>query len=60
MVIRHIYNQETTLEAAIQQDQDLALQAFDQEPLLSSLSPEQIIDLFDEMVANTKEYLVGW
>lgn len=60
LVIRHVHNQEVTLQAALGQDKDLALQAFLQDPLLSTLTPEEATELFEEMLSNTREYLNGW
>lgn len=59
MVSGHIYNQETTLIAALTKDKDLAFQAFVQDPLVH-LDPEQTKELFDKMLLNTQNYLVGW
>jgi len=60
LVMRHINNQETTLEAALKCDKHLALQAFVQDPLLSTTPPEQAEELFETMLFQTKSYLSGW
>ncbi|KKI92543.1 glucosidase [Bacillus sp. SA1-12] len=60
MVSRHIHNQETTLQAALTKDKDLAFQAFVQDPLVSQLSPDQASELFEQMLVNTHKYLPGW
>ncbi|TCN22539.1 family 4 glycosyl hydrolase [Mesobacillus foraminis] len=60
MVLRHIHIQEMTLRAAIDCDRELALRAFTQDPLLSTLSPEEAEELFEKMLFNTKSYLPGW
>ncbi|MBT2653953.1 alpha-glucosidase/alpha-galactosidase [Bacillus sp. ISL-18] len=60
MVLRHIHNQEMTLRAAIDRDRPLALSAFKQDPLLSSITPEEAEELFEKMLFNTKNYLPGW
>ncbi|MBD1382480.1 family 4 glycosyl hydrolase [Metabacillus arenae] len=60
MIIEHIYNQETILQAALTKDKEIALQAFLQDPLVSSNSPEQNAELFEEMLSHTKNYLEGW
>ncbi|MCM3728048.1 alpha-glucosidase/alpha-galactosidase [Neobacillus cucumis] len=59
MVNRHIHIQEMTLQAAINCDKELALLAFLQDPLLSSLSREEVEELFEKMLLNTKNYLSG-
>ena len=56
LVSRHIYNQETTVEAAIHKDYDLAFSAFANDPQVT-LSLTDARRLFDEMVENTKAYL---
>ncbi|WP_312096135.1 alpha-glucosidase/alpha-galactosidase [Niallia sp.] len=53
MVMRHVTNQETVLQAALQKDKDLAFQAFVQDPLLSTIKPEDAQELFNEMLAKT-------
>lgn len=60
LVMCHVMNQETTLQAALQKNKDLAFQAFVQDPLLSTLKPDEAIKLFDEMLANTARFLDGW
>ena len=60
MVLRHIHIQEMTLQAALQCDKQLALRAFRQDPLLSSLTPEEVEALLEQMLFNTKSYLPGW
>ena len=56
LVIRHVYNQETTVEAAMAGNYDLAFSAFANDPSMS-LSLSDSRKLFDEMVENTKAYL---
>lgn len=59
LVIRHVYNQETTLKAALNKDKELAFSAFANDPLMTaSLSDAR--KLFEEMLQNTKKYLPGW
>lgn len=60
MVLRHIHNQEMTLRAVIDCDKELALRAFTQDPLLSTLSPEEAEELFEKMLFNTRSHLPGW
>ncbi|PGT84880.1 MULTISPECIES: family 4 glycosyl hydrolase [Bacillaceae] len=59
MVHRHVLNQESTLQAALTKDKQLALNTFVNEPLLT-VSREEAEELFDEMLKNTKDYLPGW
>ncbi|WP_160720693.1 family 4 glycosyl hydrolase [Bacillus sp. USDA818B3_A] len=59
MVLTHIHNQETTLQAALSKDKGLALQAFVQDPLVN-LTPEHASELFEKMLFNTQRYLEGW
>lgn len=60
LVIRHVYNQETILKAALHKNRALAFRAFMNDPLLSSLTPGQAEELFTTMLNNTKAYLPGW
>jgi alpha-galactosidase len=60
MVLRHLYIQEMTLQAALNCDKPLALNAFRQDPLLSSITPDEAEELFEKMLLNTKSYLPGW
>lgn len=41
LVIRHVYNQEALVKASLNQDRELALRAFMNDPLLSALTPAQ-------------------
>ena len=59
LVIRHVYNQETILEAALNKDRELAFTAFVNDPLVT-IDLQDAENLFDEMIENTKEYLPGW
>lgn len=59
LVIRHVYNQETILEAALSKDKDLAFAAFVNDPLVT-IPVAEAKKLFEEMLDNTKEYLPGW
>lgn len=60
LVIRHVYNQEALVKASLNQDRELALRAFMNDPLLSALTPEQAEELFRAMLNNTKAYLPAW
>lgn len=53
MVMRHVTNQETVLQAVLHKDMELAFQAFVQDPLLSTVKPEDAQALFHEMLAKT-------
>ena len=56
LVTRQIYNQETTVEAALKKDYELAFAAFVNDPLMTaSLSDAR--KLFTEMLDNTRKYL---
>lgn len=59
LVLRHIYNQETILQAALTKDKDLAFQAFLNDPLMT-LDLKDAEKLFAEMLDNTKAYLPGF
>ncbi|MBC8079875.1 MAG: alpha-glucosidase/alpha-galactosidase [Gorillibacterium sp.] len=60
LVIRHLYNQETTLQAALKKDKAVAFRAFANDPLVSILAPNRAEELFNRMLDNTKAYLPGW
>jgi len=59
LVVRHVYNQETILKAALNKDKKLAFAAFVNDPLVT-IDLQDARKLFDEMLENTKEYLPGW
>lgn len=59
LVIRHVWNQESILKAALAKDKELAFRAFINDPLVT-LDLQSARDLFDEMLSNTKKYLPGW
>ncbi len=59
MVLRHVYNQENTLKAALNRDKALAFNAFVNDPLVN-IPVEQAEELFNQMLYNTREYLPGW
>nr|WP_205622728.1 alpha-glucosidase/alpha-galactosidase [Paenibacillus wynnii] len=59
LVLRHVANQETTLQAGLHQDTNLAFRAFSADPLVS-IGVRDARDLMQEMLLNTKEYLPGW
>jgi alpha-galactosidase len=56
LVMRHVLNQETTLQAALQQDNEMAFRAFANDPLVN-LPPHEAKELFNKMLENTKAYL---
>ncbi|MFC7395090.1 alpha-glucosidase/alpha-galactosidase [Scopulibacillus cellulosilyticus] len=60
MVQRHVYNQESVLQAALNKDKQLAFNAFINEPLVANISRYKAEKLFNEMIENTKDYLPGW
>ena len=53
-------NQLTTVRAGLTRDLDLAFRAFCTDRLCDRLSPAEAQALFDEMLANTKDYLPGY
>ena len=59
LVVRHVWNQETVLNAALAKDKELAFKAFINDPLVT-LSPQKARELFNQMLINTKNYLPGW
>lgn len=59
LVIRHAYNQEGVLEAAINKDKTLAFNVFANDPLVN-LGLKEAKELFESMIKNTKKYLAGW
>lgn len=59
LVIRHVYNQETTIQAGLKKDPELAFRAFINDPLVN-LDLQKARQLFEAMLANTREYLAGW
>ena len=59
LVLRNVYNQETTLKAGLLKDKELAFKAFANDPLVD-LNIGEAKQLFNEMLRNTREYLEGW
>jgi alpha-galactosidase/6-phospho-beta-glucosidase family protein len=59
LVQRHIWNQETILQAALNKDKDQAFRAFVSDPLVN-ISPEEARELFERMLDNTKSFLPEW
>ncbi|MCX7711082.1 MAG: alpha-glucosidase/alpha-galactosidase [Clostridia bacterium] len=60
LVVRHVYNQETILEAAMSKNKEMAFRAFVNDPLTGNLSLKDAKILFDAMLNNIREYLKGW
>lgn len=60
LVLRHVSNQETILQAALSCDKEAALAAFLNDPLVHSLEPARAAELFDRMLKETAAYLPGW
>ena len=60
MIIRHIYNQQTVVDAAIERDVDKMFTALVNDPLCSKLDLNESKALFNEMMDNTKNYLTSW
>ena len=59
LVLTHVHNQETLIEAGFTGDLDLAFQAFLSDPLVS-LDREAAADLFAELVEAEREFLQEW
>jgi alpha-galactosidase/6-phospho-beta-glucosidase family protein len=59
LVMRHVYNQETILEAGLKKDPELAFRAFINDPLVTITLPDAR-QLFEQMLQKTKTYLPGW
>lgn len=59
LAIRHVWNQETILKAALTKDQELAFRAFVNDPLVT-LDLQSARKLFDQMLSNIESYLPGW
>ncbi|KXA94098.1 glycoside hydrolase family 4 [candidate division MSBL1 archaeon SCGC-AAA259E19] len=59
MILTHVYNQETLVEAGFKGDVDLAFQAFLNDPLVN-LDTERARELFEEMVRETQDFLDDW
>ena len=59
LVQRVAFNQELTVDAAISGDYELAFKAFVNDPLVT-ISHVEARKLFNEMLANTKEYLPAY
>lgn len=56
LIIRHVDNQENTVQAALNCDYELALQVFLNDPLVN-LPPQEADVLLKEMLANTASFL---
>lgn len=59
LVMRHVLNQETILQAALKKDRELAFRAFLNDPLVT-IGIREARELFEGMLQNTKAYLPGW
>lgn len=57
LMLPAVQNQLTTVQAALTRNLDLAFRAFCADRLCDRLSPGEARALFDEMLANTKDYL---
>lgn len=60
LVQRHVWNQETILQAALAKDSSAAFAAFLNDPLVASLDPDRANELFQRMLKETAAYLPGW
>lgn len=59
LIIRHVYNQETILQAALKKDLSLAFRAFINDPLVT-IETNKAEELFTRMLTNIQQYLPGW
>ncbi|WP_054027399.1 glucosidase [Bacillus sp. FJAT-28004] len=59
LVLRHVMNQETILQAALKRDKNLAFHAFVADPLVT-IGVNEAEELFEKMMKQTKSYLPGW
>lgn len=59
LVVRHCFNMETTLRAALTKNKELAFRAFMNDPLMV-IHIDDGKRLFDSMLKNTEAYLPGW
>ncbi len=57
LVARHIYNQENTLQVALHCDRKLGFTTFMNDPMLSSVTPEDGQKLFDDMLEAQRSWL---
>ncbi|BCG58287.1 hypothetical protein PUR_17120 [Paenibacillus sp. URB8-2] len=60
LVARHVLNQESLLQAALNKDTEAVFHAFVSDPQVNHLPPEKAKQLFIRMLENTQEYLPGW
>lgn len=60
LMLPTVQNQLTTVQAGLTRDLDLAFRAFCADRLCDRLSPAKAQALFDEMLANTKDYLPNY
>lgn len=60
LVLHHINNQETTLQAALNKSEDMAFRAFVNDPLVYHLNPQDARTLFNRMLHNTKTFFSEW
>lgn len=58
--VRHVYNQETVLAAALSKNREMAFRAFLNDPLTGNLYLKDAETLFESMMKNVWEYLVHW
>mgnify|MGYP001027103088 FL=1 len=59
LMLRHLYNQESIVEAYLTKNKQVAINAFLNDPMLI-LPRGQAMQLYDEMLQNTKSYLPEW
>ncbi|WP_134684091.1 family 4 glycosyl hydrolase [Brevibacillus migulae] len=60
LVMGHVANQEAVFQAVMMKDKEKLLQAFQQDPLVSSLSRNDAASLFSQMLGNLRPYLPEW
>jgi alpha-galactosidase len=59
LVLPHVYNQRSIIEAGLKCDKQKAFNAFINDPLVN-ISLDEAKELFDRMLKNTAKYLPGW
>ncbi|MFC0270394.1 alpha-glucosidase/alpha-galactosidase [Metabacillus herbersteinensis] len=59
MVQRHVLNQEAVLQAALNKEKTLALNAFVNDPLVAAIPRNKAEALFEELVLSTKAFQLG-
>ena len=61
LIMPHLKNHELIMEAALKPDREKVVQAFMNDPLVKGIgcNEEDVGNLVDEMIKNTRKYLPG-